>query len=109
MIPDSLKIPYILRRKSNTRESTIDSLKNIIIRGNPIILGVKIYPDIHQEWSADHFVLLIGTNTKSNVFYFNDVHEMNTISYLKLINSEKGYSLINTYNSLYAIEIISPN
>jgi hypothetical protein len=109
MVLDSLKIPYISRRKSNTWEITVDTLKNIIIRGNPIILGVKIYPDIHPEWSADHFVLLTGTNTKSNVFYFNDVHEMNTISYSKLINSEKGYSLINTYNSLYAIEIISPN
>ena len=106
---DSLKIPYKRMKKAETWVSTIDTLKNAIIRGNPIILGVKIYPDRHPGWSADHFILLTGTNTKSNLFYFNSFDYLGTIPFAKLSNTNDGYSLVNSYNGLYAIEILFSN
>jgi len=103
---DSLKVPYKHKKKAETWVSTIDTLKNAIISGNPIILGVKIYPDRDPGWSCDHFILLTGTNTKSNLFYYNSFDYMGTILFVKLTNTDDGYSLVNSYNSLYAIEIL---
>jgi hypothetical protein len=103
---DSLKIPYKNMKKAETWASTVDTLKNAIIGGNPIILGVKIYPDQYPAWSADHFILLTGMNTKSNLFYFNSFSCEYSIPFIKLSNTNDGYSLVNRYNSLYAIEIL---
>lgn len=106
---DSLKIQYKDWDKAATWESTVDTLKSIIIRGNPIILGVKIYPDRYPQWYCDHFILVTGMNTRSNVFYYNSFTSTEMVSFDKLCNTQKGYSLINKYNALFAIEIILPH
>jgi hypothetical protein len=106
---DSLKIPFNLREKADSWESTVDTLKNIIIRGNPIIVGVKIYPDLHPEWYADHFILFTGTNTLYKVFYYNSICDSYSITYEELCGTGNGYSLVNKYNLLYAVEILLPH
>jgi hypothetical protein len=103
---DSLKIKYRDWEKASTWESTVDTLKSIIIRGNPVLLGVKIYPDQHPNWVCDHFILLTGTDIRSNIFYYNNISSIETISYAKLCNTQKGYSLINKYNAMFALEIL---
>lgn len=106
---DSLKIQYNDIEKAATWESTVDTLKNIIIRGNPIIVGVKIYPDTHPQWYCDHFILFTGTNTMTKEFYYNSVSMCcYSITYEKLCNTKNGYSLVNKHNALYAIEIVIP-
>jgi hypothetical protein len=103
---DSLKIPFNFRDKADTWENTVDTLRNIIIKGNPVILGVKIYPDLHPEWYCDHFILLTGTDTLSKEFYYNSNNFSDSISYAKLCNTNLGYSLVNILNGLYALEIL---
>jgi hypothetical protein len=109
LVLDSLKIPFRERKKEATWESTVDTLANIIKRGNPVILGVKIYPDKFPQWYCDHFILLTGTNTKNKFFFYNSFTVTDTIKYIKLCNTEDGYSLVNKYDGLFAIEIILPN
>jgi hypothetical protein len=105
---DSLRIPYKLTQKASTWETSVDTLITIIKRGNPIFLGVKIYPDRYPQWYADHFILVTGLNTKYNYFYYNSFTETATVTYEKFLNTEPGYSLINKYNTLFAIEILLP-
>lgn len=106
---DSLKIIYKAREKAITWESTVDTLKNCIKRGNPVILGVKIYPDRYPNWFCDHIILLTGMDTKSEVFYFNNFSLVETVKFSKLCNTRDGISLINNYNALFAVEIIVPH
>jgi hypothetical protein len=103
---DSLKINHKIHEKAVTWESTVDTLASIIIRGNPVILGVKIYPDRFSYWFADHFILLTGVDTKFDLFYYNSFSTAETISFAKLCNTQDGFSLINKYNAIFAIEIL---
>lgn len=106
---DSLKISYNIKRKADTWESTVDTLKNIIMNGDPIILGVKIYPDMYPSWAVDHFILLTGLDIKDNIFYCNSFTTTKQISISKLLNTQNGYSLINTHDAIYAVEIALPH
>lgn len=105
---DTLDIPNNLLIKAETWESTVDMLNDVIISGNPIILGVKIYPDRHPSWYVDHFILVWGTNKYSKYFYYNSFTSTSTVTYEKLSNTEAGYSLVNSYEKLYAVEIVLP-
>jgi len=106
---DSLKIPFNKREKADTWENTVDTLRNIIMRGNPIIVGVKLYPDLHPEWYCDHFILFTGTNTLNKVFYYNSVSNSYSITYAKLCDTSNGPSLVNKFNVLFALEILLPH
>ena len=106
MVLDSLKIPFNELEKADTWENTVDTLRNIIMRGNPIIVGVKLYPDNHPEWFCDHFILFTGTNTLNKVFYYNSINNSYSISYAKLCDTSNGPSLVNKYNALFALEIL---
>ncbi|PCI19087.1 hypothetical protein COB64_04230 [Candidatus Wolfebacteria bacterium] len=76
----------------------------IILSGNPILLGVKIYPDTHPYWSADHFILLVGYDPNTDKIFYNTGHLRRKISVNKLLNKEDGYSLLNKRNKIYAIQ-----
>jgi len=86
-----------------------DYLYNVVIEkvkhGNPLILGVKIYPDKHYFWDCDHFILLVGYNEMTNELIFNDFNKRKRINAEKLLDKIDGYSLINRYNFLNYIEI----
>lgn len=106
---DLLKINYKSWEKAISWESTVDTLKNCIKRGNPVMLGVKIYPDRFTYWFCDHIILLTGMDTKSGVFYFNNFSLVESVRFSKLCDTRDGISLINNYNALFAIEIILPH
>ena len=76
----------------------------IILSGNPILLGVKIYPDTHPEWTADHFILLVGYDANTDKIFYNTGHLRRSISVNKLLNKKDGYSLLNKRNKIYAIQ-----
>jgi len=87
------------------RDFLYDVVIEKINQGNPIILGVKIYPDKHYFWDCDHFILLVGYNEKTNELIFNDFNARKRIHADKLLDKTDGYSLINRYNFLNYIEI----
>jgi len=77
----------------------VDNIKN----GHPLLIGVKIYPDKHPEWCADHFILIIGYTSDDELIYNSSIWRY-SIEISKLINTEDGYSLINQYGCVYCIE-----
>lgn len=83
-------------------EDIISKIKD----GNPIILGVKKYPDGHLFWDCDHFILLVGYNEKTNELIFNDFTKRKRINAEKLLDKTEGYSIVNRYNFHNYIEIM---
>jgi len=76
-----------------------------ISQGNPIILGVKKYPDKHPFWDCDHFILLVGYNQQKDELIYNNFNKRERIKIEKLLNKSDGYSLINRYGFINYIEI----
>lgn len=79
-----------------------DFLYNVVIanlkQGNPVILGVKIYPDKHYLWDCDHFILLVGYNEESNELIYNNFNKRERIHAEQLLTDTAGYSLLNRYH-----------
>ena len=77
-------------------------LYNVVIenvrQGNPVILGVKIYPDLHYFWDCDHFILVVGYNADSAELIYNSFNQRGRIAVEKLLDNRSGYSLLNRYN-----------
>jgi len=96
---------------SDFSEEYKDYLYNVIIpkikEGNPVILGIKIYPDEHLLWDCDHFILLVGYNEKTNELIYNDNNKRKRIRVDKLLDKSSGYSIINRYNFFNYLEIES--
>ncbi len=90
---------------TKSRDFLYNKIITKIKQGNPIILGVKIYPDKHFFWDCNHFILLVGYNEKTNELIFNDFDERKRINADKLLDKTEGYSIINRYNFLNYIEI----
>jgi len=90
----------VLNYSEYLRETIIPT----ILSGNPVLLGVKIYPDTHPEWSADHFILLVGYDANADEIIYNTGHLRRKISVNKLLNKEDGYSIVNKYKRIYAIQ-----
>jgi membrane-bound lytic murein transglycosylase F len=62
-------------------------------------------PEQHIEAGVEY---LKWIDTNANLFYYNSFSTKSTVTYEKLCNTEDGYSLINSTNTTYAIEIILP-
>ena len=75
-----------------------------ILNDNPVLLGVKIYPDEHPEWSSDHFILLIGYNSITDEIIYNSNDERDRIPARKLLNKKRGYSIVDKYKDIFAIQ-----
>jgi ABC-type bacteriocin/lantibiotic exporter with double-glycine peptidase domain len=73
--------------------------------GNPIILGVKVYPDNNPAWSCDHFILVAGYNLSSRELIINDVTKRDRISFEQLTSGATGYSIASSHQHVFAIEI----
>ncbi len=102
-----LKIPF-----SNISSTVSDPslfLKEKIIKnieaGNPVLLGVKIYPDENPQWVCDHFILIVGFNPYTKELIFNSNEERDRIKQSKLLNKKDGYSIIHKSKYIYAIQI----
>ena len=80
------------------RNAIEDQIIPEIQKGNPVLLGVKRYPDKVKWWDVDHFILLVGYNEETNELIFNDFTQRKRIKIEKLFNEEPGYSLVNRYH-----------
>ncbi len=80
-------------------------LKNIILKGKPILLGVKVYPDTHPYWAIDHFILLVGYNNRTSEFIYNSNIGRYRVSLKKFISVYRGSSLKNISHYKFAIVI----
>jgi hypothetical protein len=74
--------------------------------GNPVILGVKIYPDEDPTWENDHFVLAVGCDSKGLIINTDDEDEGvdGQAHYTwddMTKNFEDSYSFINKSNVHY--------
>jgi len=114
---DELELNYIdLSRELPSVDSVIleqgysdflyDEVIKNVLSGNPILLGVKVYPTQFDAWACDHFILIVGYNESTDELIYNDFSNRNRISAEKLLNEEEGYSLINSFNFVIAIEFI---
>lgn len=109
------KIKFFHREKSvETSDSSLttqryrDFLYQDVIakvkEGNPVLIGVKVLPTRFPEWPLDHFILIVGYNETANELIYNDFNHRKRIPAQKLLDEEPGYSFINEYNFVYAIE-----
>ena len=76
-----------------------------IKKGNPVLLGFKIYPDEHPEWACDHFVLVVGCNEKNEELIYNSNNSRQRISLEKLLNTDHGYSIISKSKFVFGIQL----
>jgi hypothetical protein len=74
-----------------------------LVKGSPLLIGVKIYPDVNPQWACDHFILAVGYNKKRQELIYNSFNRRYRIKYTKLLNREKGYSLVSKQNYVFAI------
>lgn len=102
-----LKIPFT--NISSTVSDPSLFLKEKIIKniqaGNPVLLGVKIYPDENPKWVCDHFILIVGFNSETKELIFNSNEERDRITQSKLLNKKDGYSILHKSKYIYAIQI----
>ena len=87
------------------RNSVHKEIIPAILDGDPVILGVKRYPDKIKWWDLDHFILLVGYNKETDEIIFNDFTERKRIKVEKLFNKRPGYSLLNRYHLVNYIVI----
>lgn len=74
-------------------------------KGHPVIIGIKVYPTSFPDWSLDHFVTVVGYNKRTNELIYNDFTQRKRIKAEKLLNWDAGYSFLNKYDWVWAIEI----
>ncbi|MCK4252229.1 SEL1-like repeat protein [candidate division WOR-3 bacterium] len=103
-----------LSRSLGTSDSILTSkryysfLDNVILKveqGHPVLIGIKVYPTQSPDWACDHFVLVIGYNEDTDELIYNDNVRRKRIPAEHLVSqTEMGYSFINKYNWVFAIE-----
>ncbi len=82
-----------------------DDITPRVKKGNPVLIGIKIYPTQKPDWAADHFVLVVGYNEKTNELIYNNFEKRQRINAEQLVSqAENGYSFINKYDWVIAIE-----
>jgi len=86
------------------REFLYDDVVAAVKRGNPILIGVKVLPTSFPDWPLDHFVLVVGYNDTTNELIYNDFNHRKRVVAEKLLNQEPGYSFVNKYGWVYALE-----
>jgi hypothetical protein len=82
-------------------------IRKQIAAGVPVLVGVKIYPTEHDEWSLDHFVLAVGVEGDSLVLNTTWGFRY-TLSERQLRSTQEGFAFANKYNSYYGISIKGP-
>ncbi|HMV44496.1 MAG TPA: papain-like cysteine protease family protein [Leptospiraceae bacterium] len=103
-----LKIPFqnISTTVNNHRKYLEEKVIQNVKKGNPILLGVKIYPDENPKWVCDHFILIVGYNEKTGELIFNSNEERGRIQINKLLNKKDGFSILHKSKYVYAVQIV---
>ena len=91
-------------RVNDFRTFLHDEIIGTIKRGRPVLLGVKIYPDLHPRWACDHFILLIGYNRTTGELIFNSNNRMERVPAEKFLDMENGYSIVNAHRYVFAVK-----
>ncbi|MCP4136348.1 MAG: hypothetical protein GY754_35585 [bacterium] len=91
-------------RAKSYRRYLYKGLIERIKKGKPILLGVKIYPDEHPGWACDHFILLVGYNSRTKEIIYNSNAARERISAEKLLNTKPDYSIVSKRHYVFAIE-----
>jgi TPR repeat protein len=102
-----LGLVNLFRSRKHYEKFLYDTVIANIKEGNPVLLGVKIFPNRHFFWDCDHFVLVVGVNEETNELIYNDFNQRKRIDADKLLDRSDGYSLRNKYGTLNAI--VFPN
>jgi len=83
-----------------------DKVVNKVQNGYPVIIGIKSYPTQHPDWSADHALLVVGYNEKTDELIYNDMNKRKRIKVMKLLDTLPGYSFVSDFNSVFAIQLL---
>jgi hypothetical protein len=75
-----------------------------VLRGHPVLLGVKEYPDNHPEWTVDHFILVVGYDVKDDLLIYNSNNRREELRAEELLDNDGGYSLLSRHRYLFALE-----
>jgi hypothetical protein len=92
------------RGKSYNIQDYINWIKYELSLKNPIIIGVKIFPDKHPNWWIDHFMLAIGYNSEELIFNQTGQGTQRK-SFEDLVRESDKYSFFNKYNYYYGYSI----
>jgi len=66
--------------------------------GTPVLVGVKVYPDRHRDWSLDHFVIAVGAGPQG--LLFNTTQGSRAArSDAQLRSTAPGYSFENRFRT----------
>ena len=79
-------------------------IKQQVRAGKPVLVGVKINPTEHPQWGLDHFVLVVGYNSRGLVLNTTWGRRA-TRSYADLNSRRKGFSFLNRSRRYYALVI----
>ena len=72
--------------------------------GKPVLVGVKINPTEHPEWSLDHFVLVVGFD-RTSLLLNTTWGRRERRSYADLKSTRKGFSFRNRFPRYYGLVI----
>ena len=75
-----------------------------IAAGHPVLVGVKIYPTEHDDWSLDHFCLAVGAADTALVLNTAWGYRV-TCTERQLTSLQDGFSFANDQHRYYGISI----
>ncbi len=82
-------------------------LKAEIDAGRPVVIGMKINPTSHPEWSLDHFLLAVG-HSEDALTYNTTWEKQETRSFKDLMTAEPGLSFKNRAGEYFGIAVTGP-
>lgn len=98
---EKLSVGYISwYGKNKNIEDFILWIKTMLNSYYPVICGVKIYPTEHPEWFLDHFVLIVGYNSKGLLVNTN-IQGQQLIRFEQLHSYSKGFSFETKHHRYY--------
>jgi hypothetical protein len=75
-----------------------------IAAGNPVFVGLKLFPTEHDEWSLDHFSLVVGTDGRGMLVNTAwGYREPRTET--QLTSEEEGLSFWNKYREYFGLSL----
>ena len=83
-----------------------DKVVKKVQNGYPVVIGIKKIPTQHQDWFADHLVLVVGYNEKTDELIYNDMNKRKRIKVMKLLDTLPGYSFVSDFNTVLAVQLL---